>query len=49
MSTEKETRHTETKQKNIIIIIIYIFERQILRKMYGPSYVNEVWRIKYNE
>jgi hypothetical protein len=25
------------------------FERQILRKIYGPSYVNAVWRIKYND
>jgi hypothetical protein len=25
-----------------------IFERKILRKFYGPSYVNGVWRIKYN-
>jgi hypothetical protein len=26
-----------------------IFERKILRKTYGPSYVNGVWRIKYND
>jgi hypothetical protein len=26
-----------------------IFERKILRKNYGPSYVNGVWKIKYND
>ena len=25
------------------------FERIILRKIYGPSCVNGVWRIKYND
>jgi len=26
-----------------------IFERKILGKIYGPSHVNVVWRIKYND
>jgi hypothetical protein len=26
-----------------------IFERGILRKIYGPICVNGVWRIKYND
>jgi hypothetical protein len=26
-----------------------IFERKILRKIYGPSYVNGIWGIKYND
>jgi hypothetical protein len=26
-----------------------IFERKILRKIYGPSCVNGVWRMKYND
>jgi hypothetical protein len=26
-----------------------IFERKILRKIYGPSCVNGVWKIKYND
>jgi hypothetical protein len=26
-----------------------IFEREILRNIYGPSYVNGVWRIRYND
>jgi hypothetical protein len=26
-----------------------IFERKILRKIYGPSCVNGIWRIKYND
>jgi hypothetical protein len=26
-----------------------IFERKTLRKIYGPSCVNGVWRIKYND
>jgi hypothetical protein len=26
-----------------------IFERKILRKIYCPSYINGVWRIKYDE
>jgi hypothetical protein len=26
-----------------------MFERIILRKIYGTSYVNGVWRIKYND
>jgi hypothetical protein len=26
-----------------------IFERKILRKIYGPSCVSGVWRIKYND
>jgi hypothetical protein len=26
-----------------------IFERKILRKIYSPSYINGVWRTKYND
>jgi hypothetical protein len=37
----KSTKVNEDKLK--------IFERKILRKIYGPSYVSGVWRIKYND
>jgi hypothetical protein len=26
-----------------------MFERKVLRKIYGPSCVNGIWRIKYND
>ena len=35
--------------KETIINRLMVFERKILRKIYGPTYENAVWRIKTNQ
>jgi hypothetical protein len=40
-----ETWTLTTTEENIL----RMFERQIIRKIYGPVMENNIWRIRYNE
>jgi len=44
------TRASETwVMKETVIQKLLVFERRILRRMFGPTKENQIWRVKTNE
>jgi hypothetical protein len=35
--------------KETVIQKLLVFERKILRRIFGPTKVNQIWRVKINE
>jgi len=47
--TDSDICHRNTGAEKTMIQKLLVFERKILRRIFGPTKENQIWRIKTNE